>query len=112
MSQITTHILDVSQGIPAANVLVRLEMSVGGEWKELSRGATDVQGRLGSLATPDPLPKGTYRLVFDTNAYFTSQQISGFYPEVIVAFDVRETAEHYHVPLLLSPYGYSTYRGS
>ena len=111
-SQITTHVLDVSQGRPAANVSVTLEVSAGGTWKELSRGATDIQGRLGSLATPTPLPEGTYRLVFDSGSYFKSQNSIGFYPQVSIAFDVRDPAQHYHVPLLLSPYGYSTYRGS
>jgi 5-hydroxyisourate hydrolase len=113
MSQITTHVLDISLGRPAAGVPVVLEIEkAGGTWKELSRGATDADGRLRHLLAPGSLAEGTYRLVFDTRAYFKSRKVEGLYPQVIVVFEVRDAKEQYHLPLLLSPYGYSTYRGS
>ena len=113
MSQITTHILDVSIGRPAAGVPVILEIeTAGGEWKELSRGATDSDGRLRHLLAPGSLVVGTYRLTFETKAYFETRHIAGLYPRVSVVFQVRDAKENYHIPLLLSPYGYSTYRGS
>ena len=113
MSKITTHVLDVSLGRPAANVPVLLEAKVaGGEWKEEGRGATDADGRLKELAAGKTLRAGTYRLTFDTGAYFVTRKTPGFYPEVSVIFQVRDPEEHYHIPLLLSPFGFSTYRGS
>ena len=112
MSEITTHVLDTSLGRPAAGVPVTLEVREGAAgWKQLGRGATDADGRLRNLA-PQPLPAGTYRLTFDTRAYFESRQTASFYPEVAIVFEVRDAAAKYHVPLLISPYGYSTYRGS
>jgi 5-hydroxyisourate hydrolase len=112
MSEITTHVLDTSLGRPAAGVPVTLETREGATgWKPLGRGATDTDGRLRNLA-PQPLPAGTYRLTFDTRAYFDSHQTASFYPEVAIVFEVRDAAAKYHVPLLISPYGYSTYRGS
>lgn len=113
MSQITTHVLDVSIGRPAVGVPVVLEIEkTAGVWKELSRGATDGDGRLRHLLVPSTLIEGTYRLTFDSGAYFASCKVAGFYPRVSVEFEVRDRRDHYHVPLLLSPYGYSTYRGS
>jgi 5-hydroxyisourate hydrolase len=113
MSQITTHVLDISLGRPAANVSVVLEIQkTGGDWKELGRGSTDVDGRMKDFATGKPFEAGTYRLTFDTRGYFAAQKIDGFYPQVIIVFKVKNSREHYHVPLLLSPHGYSTYRGS
>lgn len=114
MSAITTHILDTSRGRPASGVRVVLEIrSREGEWKVVGQGTTDMDGRLRELLPADvPLVEASYRLTFDTAAYFSAQGIQGFYPEVTIAFDVREASEHYHVPLLLNPYGYSTYRGS
>lgn len=108
MSAITTHVLDTARGRPAQGVPVRLER--GGE--VLGRGETDSDGRLRDLLSGGPLAFGTYRLVFDTARYFESQGVEGFYPEVRVDFEVRDAARHFHVPLLLSPFGYSTYRGS
>ena len=111
MSEITTHVLDTSLGQPAAGVPVTLDAREGAAgWKLLGRGATDADGRLRNLA-PGPLPAGTYRLTFDTRSYFESRRTASFYPEVAVVFEVRDAAK-YHVPLLISPYGYSTYRGS
>lgn len=113
MSQITTHVLDVSLGRPAAGVSVVLEIEkTAGVWKELSRGATDGDGRLRHLLVPSSLVEGTYRLTFDTGSYFASCRVAGLYPRVSVEFQVRDLKAHYHIPLLLSPYGYSTYRGS
>jgi len=113
MSQITTHVLDVSIGKPAAGVLVVLEAEKpGGQWKELGRGATDTDGRLKDLLASGSLAAGTYRLAFDTRAYFAARKIQSFYPQIAIVFEVRNANELHHVPLLLSPYGYSTYRGS
>jgi 5-hydroxyisourate hydrolase len=82
-------------------------------WREIGHGTTDVDGRLGTLLPEDEPPAiGTYLIVFDTASYFARSGAQGFYPEVSITFDVREAGGHYHVPLLLSPYGYSTYRGS
>lgn len=112
MSQITTHVLDTSLGRPAAGVPVMLEIEARGVWKELSRGATDSDGRLRHLLAPGALVKGVYRLTFETREYFAQLHKKGFYPQVSIVFEVPDAAEHYHVPLLLSPFGYSTYRGS
>jgi len=113
MSRITTHVLDTARGRPAAGVPVHLERISAGGAELLGRGTTDGDGRLRDLVGLDSsLAVGTYRLVFDTAAYFRSQDVQGFYPVVTIDFDVREPSQHYHVPLLLSPFGYSTYRGS
>jgi 5-hydroxyisourate hydrolase len=136
MSQITTHVLDTARGAPAAGVPVRLERVSGsgpgdagpGEagpglagtgfagtglagTGELGRASTDADGRVSDLG-PERLPAGTYRLVFDTAGYFAQQRTAGFFPEVAVTFTVGGEGQHYHVPLLLSPFGYATYRGS
>jgi 5-hydroxyisourate hydrolase len=108
MSAITTHVLDTARGRPAAGVAVALER--GGT--VLARGVTDADGRLRDLLPDGPLEPGRYRLVFDTEGYFAAEGTEAFYPEVAVVFRVREGGEHFHVPLLLSPFGYSTYRGS
>lgn len=105
MSGITTHVLDTSRGCPAAGVPVVLERAVNGHWKPVGRGTTDADGRARDLLSSAP-EDGRYRLIFDTGEY------SRFYPEVTVTFVVEAGEEHYHVPLLLSPFGYSTYRGS
>ena len=113
MSAITTHILDVSTGFPARGVPVTLERQISDDWELIGKGVTDDDGRLRDLlAAETALQTGNYRLTFETGAYFKEQQTEGFYPQVTVAFIVRNTAQHYHVPLLLSPFGYSTYRGS
>lgn len=114
MSAITTHVLDTAQGSPASGVPVLLEMRAeDGGWQTLGRGVTDTDGRLKTLLAPGHIPSaGAYRLTFDTAAYFASRGMPSFYMEVVVAFVVEDAAQHYHVPLLLSPYGYSTYRGS
>ena len=113
MSRITTHVLDTALGRPAAGVPVTLERVDAGATVVLGRGVTDTDGRLRDLAPPAPaLHAGTYRITFDTAAYFAAQELDGFYPSVSVLFLVDDGIAHYHVPLLLSPYGYSTYRGS
>ena len=114
MSGITTHVLDTSRGRPAAGVPVTLEARGEGDgWHLVGRGATDDDGRLRDLAPADfVLSEGEYRLTFDTGTYFEAAGADGFYTEVVVSFVVRDAAAHHHVPLLLSPYGYTTYRGS
>ena len=107
MSGISTHILDTSSGRPASGVPVTLERARGAEWLVLGSGATDADGRLRTLLTTAP-EAGTYRITFNSGAYFPT----GFFPSVMITFNVDEGQDHYHVPLLLSPFGYSTYRGS
>ena len=111
--QITTHVLDVSLGKPASGVPVILEVEdVGTGWKQLGRGQTDKDGRLRDLLGEGALVEGTYRLTFDTHAYFADRKVVTLYPQVSVVFSVHESDRDYHIPLLLSPFGYSTYRGS
>jgi 5-hydroxyisourate hydrolase len=114
MSAITTHVLDTSIGRPAAGISVLLEAETADHnWKAVGRGTTDSDGRLSHLAPPGAdVPAGTYRLTFDTGSYFQSRNQEAFYPRVVVIFSLRDPAQHYHVPLLLNPYGYTTYRGS
>lgn len=114
MSAITTHVLDIARGKPARGVPITLEhRSPAGAWMEVGRGATDDDGRLRTLLPASrPLDPGRYRITFDTGAYFAAIGVEGFYPEAAIVFEVRSSVEHFHVPLLLSPYGYSTYRGS
>jgi 5-hydroxyisourate hydrolase len=112
MSGITTHVLDTALGRPAAGVRVVLEVRDGARgWTEIGGGATDEDGRLRTLAT-GPLARAVYRITFDTGEYFERCSVDAFYPEASVVFVVRDEKAHHHVPLLLSPFGYSTYRGS
>lgn len=113
MSQVTTHILDTTQGRPAAGVTIILhEWQHADGWREIARGFTAADGQLLDLLLPDErLGHGAYQLRFLTQPYFEQQGLVGFYPFVDVCFVVGDDA-HYHVPLLLSPFGYSTYRGS
>lgn len=106
VSQVTTHVLDTSLGRPATGVEVALESDAG----PVATGTTDAEGRIGDLG-PDRLAPGTYRLRFDTAGYARATGTEVFFAEVTVSFVVRGDG-HYHVPLLLSPFGYSTYRGS
>jgi 5-hydroxyisourate hydrolase len=105
---ISTHVLDAALGRPAAGVRVELEGPIGSSTVEA---LTDADGRVGSLLD-GPLATGTYRLRFDTGGYFEAAGSDTFYPEVVVAFRITDAEQHYHVPLLLSPFAYSTYRGS
>lgn len=111
-SPITTHVLDVSIGRPAAGIEVRLARAEGGSFQELARGETDADGRATQLLAPGSLTAGTYRITFALERYFAASARTSFYPHVDIVFVVAATDEHYHVPLLLSPFGYSTYRGS
>ena len=114
MSTITTHVLDTALGKPATDVAVALER-VGSEGLSIliGAGATDADGRARDLLAPgESLEAGVYRLRFATGAYFEGNGRESFYPVVVVEFTVSGASAHYHVPLLLSPYGYSTYRGS
>jgi 5-hydroxyisourate hydrolase len=113
MSPITTHVLDTRLGRPAAGVRVALvKLDATGAWQEIANGATNDDGRLVNLLSPGGLTAGRHRLTFDTGAYFEKQQVEHFYPRVTIEFEITAPDQHYHVPLLLSPFGYSTYRGS
>jgi 5-hydroxyisourate hydrolase len=113
VSGITTHVLDTSIGRPAAAVPVVLERSdAPGSWIAVGRGETDRDGRLRTLLPEASVTAGIYRLVFDTRAYFGARGVDAFFPTVSIVFEVTDAQSPYHVPLLLSPYGYSTYRGS
>lgn len=111
MTRITSHVLDTSTGQPAAGLTVRLERSGSGSSAPLASAATDADGRIRDWL-PAGVAAGHYRLVFETGAWFRAAGREAFYPEVIVAFEVKDAVPHYHLPLLLSPFGYSTYRGS
>jgi 5-hydroxyisourate hydrolase len=121
MSAISTHVLDLAAGCPAAGIQVRLERAVPAAnetaAEEIATARTDANGRVASLG-PDVIAPGTYQLIFDTGSYLTRQGgretgTAPFFPEVTITFSVADQAgQHYHVPLLLSPFGYSTYRGS
>jgi 5-hydroxyisourate hydrolase len=112
MSPVTTHVLDTSTGRPAAGVVVVLEGQTPGGWAELARGSTDADGRVRGLLPDGPPPAGVHRLRFATGDYFRGRGVATFYPEVIVVVEFDAAAGHYHVPLLVSPFGFSTYRGS
>jgi 5-hydroxyisourate hydrolase len=118
VSAITTHVLDLAKGTPAAGVAVVLEIRVelrepSEMWKTLAERTTDADGRVRDfIAAGSRLDVGRYRLTFSTGEYFAAQRIASFHPHVMVEFEVRDAAQHHHVPLLLSPFGYSTYRGS
>ncbi|MDN5930313.1 MAG: hydroxyisourate hydrolase [Pseudonocardia sp.] len=108
---LSTHVLDAGTGRPATAVPLSLHRRTGEGWELVGDGVTDDDGRCRSLA-PDGLDAAVYRLLFDTGAYFAATGVSGFYPEVAIVFEVTEPDRHHHVPLLLSPFAYSTYRGS
>lgn len=114
MSHVTTHVLDAALGRPARDVPVRLEAAADGartSWNPVAEGRTNDDGRVPDFG-PAQLEAGYYRVVFDTGSYFTATGQKGFYPEVTIVFDLSDEDAHYHVPLLLSPFAYSTYRGS
>ncbi len=112
MSQITTHILDTTRGRPAQGVTIALYSQQAEVWQELARGTTNQDGRVADLLPEgEVLARGIYKLKFFTQEYFDQLSTNAFYPFVEIAFAVS-APEHYHVPLLLNPFGYSTYRGS
>jgi len=114
MSAITTHVLDTARGAPAAGLRIELErMDAGGTWQAVGQGVTDVDGRQRSLMPASgSAPPGIYRLTFHSGPYFAGLDKPTFYPHVTVTFEVLQGEAHYHVPLLISPFGYSTYRGT
>jgi len=113
VSGVTTHVLDTSRGRPAAGVPATLEVEAAGGWKLVGKGTTNSDGRISDLVPKEAaLNAGVYRLIFDTAKYFAARNTDAFYPQVTIVFKIHDPAEHYHVPLLLSPFGYSTYRGS
>ena len=114
MSAVTTHVLDAANGRPAAGVVVALERSVDDGWEALAAGTTDSDGRCSTLGPEaEGMPLGTYRLTFATGDWFAAAGRETFYPYVVVTFALTDPARaHHHVPLLLSPFAYTTYRGS
>jgi 5-hydroxyisourate hydrolase len=114
MNRISTHVLDTAQGKPANDVPVRLERQESpGEWRLVASSRTDGDGRCPQLFPEnETLRAGTYRLAFDTASYHLAQKTQGLYPVVEITFQVRDGESHFHIPLLLSPHGYTTYRGS
>lgn len=111
-SPITTHVLDTARGCPAVGVRIVLEREAAGTWTRVGDGVTDVDGRLRTLMAPGSLAAGTYRLTFETGNYFRLHSVETFWETIVVPFVVRDAKGHFHVPLLVSPFGYSTYRGS
>ena len=115
MGAITTHVLDTARGRPAVGMAVLLERRDPNraEWKSIGHGETDEDGRLRTLLPEGAaLEPGQYRLIFDTKTYFAGQSVRTLYPSIIVVFEVAPGEPHYHVPLLLGPFGYTTYRGT
>lgn len=112
MTNITTHILDTTKGKPAEGVTIILYGGENDEWTELARGKTNIDGRITDLVNKDDLLQyGIYKMRFETKDYFDKNQIQTFYPYVEIIFEI-ESDQYYHIPLLLNPFGYSTYRGS
>lgn len=110
---LSVHVLNLENGLPSPGVNVTLEQHVGQNWQMLSQGVTNEQGRIGELfPARQSLKAGEYRVVFKTGEYFKKAGRETFFPEIPVIFEVKNADQHYHIPLLLSPYGFSTYRGS
>ncbi|MCW8832012.1 MAG: hydroxyisourate hydrolase [Colwellia sp.] len=113
MSQITTHVLDTTRGLPAQHLPISLFVLAGNGWQELAKGETNSDGRMSNLLADDiTLAAGTYRMHFATKCYFDANNEQGFYPYVDIVFELDGSNSHYHIPLLLTAFGYSTYRGS
>jgi 5-hydroxyisourate hydrolase len=112
MSQLTTHILDTTKGKPAQGVSIVLYQQKNNDWTELAKGITNADGRIPNFLPKETLVEpGIYKMKFEVKAYFDKEGIASLYPYVEIVFDIT-TKEHYHIPLLLNPFGYSTYRGS
>ncbi|MCU1728005.1 hydroxyisourate hydrolase [Pseudomonas sp. 7P_10.2_Bac1] len=110
---LSVHVLNLENGLPSPGVNVTLEKHVGQTWQLLNQGVTNEQGRIGELfPAQKALETGEYRVVFKTGEYFKKEGRDTFFPEIPVIFEVKNADQHYHIPLLLSPYGFSTYRGS
>jgi len=112
VSLISTHVLDISQGRPGSGVDATLEFNTPAGWEVHGSGTTDKDGRIDSLLPEDSLKIGTYRMTFDTRSYFHLKGQETFFPQIVIIFMVTHTEQHYHIPLLLNAYGYTTYRGS
>lgn len=118
MTRITSHVLDTTAGRPAAGITVRLDRLDGARAETVASAVTDPDGRVrdwlprDTRALPQDAPAGRYRLVFETGPWFGAAGQATIYPEIVIHFEVREGVPHYHLPLLLAPFGYSTYRGS
>jgi len=112
MSAISTHVLDTSRGRPAVGIQVGLQIKSGEGWKTLGAGLTDANGRCTDLLAGFLLEAGTYRLLFNAGHYYREHKTETFYSEISIVFEVLHPETHYHVPLLINPFGYSTYRGS
>ena len=111
-SQLTSHVLDTSTGKPGYGITIQLQTYIGGNWLCIAQGVTNRDGRVAGLLAPERiLPASNYKLVFDTGSYFKKNEIQTFYPLVEILFSIFDD-QHYHVPLLINPFGYSTYRGS
>ena len=110
---LSVHVLNLENGLPSPGVKVTLEQHVGDKWQSLSEGVTNQQGRIAELFPANrSMQPGEYRVVFKTGDYYKKANRETFFPEVPVIFQVKQADQHYHIPLLLSPYGFSTYRGS
>ena len=113
MTGITTHVLDTALGRPAVGMPVLLERQAAGDtWTEVGRGVTDSAGRCANLYGRRALARGVHRLTFDTSTHYYATETATFFPAIYIVFVVDNTGEHFHVPLLLSPFGYTTYRGA
>lgn len=108
---LSSHVLDATTGTPAAGLSLRWDRLTGEGWQPVAHAVTDTDGRVTDWDGAAP-ERGTHRLVFGSGDYFTDRGLPTFYPEVMVVFEVTDADEHHHVPLLLSPFAYSTYRGS
>lgn len=110
---LSVHVLNLESGLPSSNVKVILEAQQGDKWVKLNEGVTNDQGRIAELYPKESvLKKGVYKVTFETGEWFKANNQRSFFPEVPVIFNIDGNLEHYHIPLLLSPYGYSTYRGN
>jgi 5-hydroxyisourate hydrolase len=112
VSGITTHVLDTASGKPAAGIWVTLSVSARGSFRELARTQTDADGRVRAFELTEPFTEGSYRLRFEVAAYFEGLDLAVFFEQITLEFAVADAGQKYHVPLLLSPFGYTTYRGS
>jgi len=114
MGRISTHVLNLVTGLPARNIPVLLEARGAlNTWRTVGEGYTNDEGRIDDLLPQGVrIQAGTYRLTFDVAAYFRSQSTVSFYPEIAIAFGIRDATQHHHIPLLIGPFGYTTYRGS